>query len=48
MLVVLQNRQSPDFKSPEVGTSEGDGFSQMKWPRLQLIVVHCTEITFSL
>lgn len=35
MLVVLQNRQSPDFKSPEVGTSEGDGFSQMKWPRLQ-------------
>ena len=48
MLVVLQNRQSPDFKSPEVGTSEGDGFSQMKWPRLQLIVVHCTEITFSI
>ena len=48
MLVVLQNRQSPDFKSPEVGTSEGDGFSQMKWPRLQSIVVHCTEITFSL
>ena len=35
MLVVLQNRQSPDFKSPEVGTSEGDGFCQMKWPRLQ-------------
>ena len=35
MLVVLQNRQSPDFKSPEVGISEGDGLSQTKWPRLQ-------------
>ena len=29
MLVVLQNSQSPDFKSPEAGISESDGFSEM-------------------